>query len=519
MNTAIRPRLSHAPIAQETLSKRLKICVVLLVLANFVVPVVLSSYNYTLKQLILVMILLDVCLYPTFRYFAQRETGIPILQLLCLSFAGQYALPILTQEPGIDLGIGFRYLPEEDIESALMLTILGVFIMVVVYYFVGRSRALKEMPCVKLPLNKKKAEIFCLLAFVGFLVQPRLPGLLPEEIYKQFLAIFTLIQNQVLVGIAILGWIVYTGQGRRWHRILLYAIVLICALRGFSTTMMEQMFIPPCVLLMTKWLYTRSIPIPTIALIVVVFILLSPTKKDIRVSATDIREAGQTQSTFDRASEWIGQAYDYWTGTLAGERDLTESTSTAASRTDLIHSFSYIHSLTPSVIPYQYGETYSYLAVGWIPRAIWPTKPVANYANNFYAVTYEISTEEGVEKSTFGVSLLGEGYMNFGWFGVVLIVFVLGTVTRLVEHLFGQQRSGAGGHAIFLATFVYFINGIGTSTEMMLGGLAQNLIATCFLLWWVREKRQTLLKSEEQLKHVPLLSRFALRPRTPQPRT
>jgi hypothetical protein len=199
-------------------------------------------------------------------------------------------------------------------------------------------------------------------------------------------------------------------------------------------------------------------------------------------------ESETQSSASERSLQWINQAYLFWIESLSGARTLTESTSDITSRTDLIHQFAYIYSLTPSVVPFQNGETYKYFAVALIPRVIWPEKPVANSSNNFFAISYGISTETGVETSTFGVSLIGEGYMNFGFAGVLMAMAVQGLILSALEQIFGGIKSGAGGIAIFVATFVYFLNGIGSSAEIMFGGIIQNLVCSAILLWWIRER-------------------------------
>ncbi|HSS19396.1 MAG TPA: O-antigen polysaccharide polymerase Wzy [Pyrinomonadaceae bacterium] len=485
MNSALRIN-NRVAIGKASINRaRLTAGIVLSV--TLLVPLFLSRYNYSVREVALAMILLDVCLYPTYRYFFHRETGLPILPVLCLSFALQYSAPILTNDPGLPTAFGFRVLEGSDIEAALALTIVGIIILEITYYFVSRNNLLKALPSANLPMSKGKTEIFCLAVLAVSIFLPRLQTAFSQDTYLQFQAMIVLFQNQVLVVISLLGWLVYSGQGRRWHRLLLYVVIAVAAFRGFSTTMIEMMILPLAVFFMTRWLYLRRLPIVTLALITFLFIFLSPVKKDIRGNIVQGGAAVAETTTTDRASDWISQAIDYWRDTLNGTRDLAESTSDAANRTDQIHNFAHIYSLTPSVLPYQNGSTYSYLLIAWVPRIIWPEKPQANEANNYYAVAYEISTEEGIKTSSFGVSLIGEGYMNFGVTGVVLVMLVLATTLAVLQHIFAGPASGPGGQAIFLATFVYFLNGIGTSAELMFGGLIQNLVCASILLWLVKQ--------------------------------
>lgn len=472
--------LSKAP-------KRLRLALVLLIFLNLVIPIVLSNYDYSVTQLVLAMILLDICLFPTLRYLL-GESGLPILPVLCLAFAAQYALPIFVQEQGLVLTDGFRYLDDGPVVAVLILSIVGVSTLQIAYYSLNYRKAVRLLPHVSLPLNRKRAEIFCGAVFLLSLLLTRVQAGVSQETYLQFSSIIGLLQNQLLVAIGILAWIVFSGRGNRVHKILLYTIVAFAALKGFTTTMMEAMMTPLAVLFMSKWFHTKRLPVSMLIVIGVLFLFLSPVKKDIRTAIIENRTAAAETSATDRATDWITQAVSYWGESFSGRRDLAESTSDASSRTDLIHTFAQIYSLTPEIVPYQYGDTYSYLAITWIPRVVWPEKPLANAANNFFAVAYNISTEESIKTSSFGATLMGEGYMNFGVAGVIIIMIILGLVTSLLEDVFAGAQSGAGGQAIFLATFVYFLNGIGSSAELLFGALIQNLVASCILLWWVRTR-------------------------------
>ena len=140
-----------------------------------------------------------------------------------------------------------------------------------------------------------------------------------------------------------------------------------------------------------------------------------------------------------------------------------------------------------------------------IPRVFWPDKPLTT-TNKWFAITYGITTEEGAEKSNFGISLLGECYVNFGLAGVIFMMMFQGAALSTLEQIFSGEKSGAGGHAVFLAFSIWFLNGVGTSAEVLFGAILQNMICSCAILIWLRKRRPF------DLRFAPIL---VCRPRLP----
>lgn len=460
-----------------------------------IVPCVFAYYEFSYIKILLATISLSICLFPTARYFARHESGVPVISVLCLAYALQFAIPIFSNQPEIRLAYGeVKYLEDTNVVGALLLSIVGISALQIGYYALQSGKLAKSIRVVDLHLNEKKAVIYCVLVGILLPIILSLRAVLSEQQYVQFSAIFTLLQNQQLVVIGILGWLVYSGRGSKWYRLLLYFVVGITVWRGLSSAFLEQAIIPLAILFVTKWLYGRRISVLSVGFVIVLILFLSPVKASVRQALWfDSASVNvDSDSISDKAFLWIDQASQYWIETLNGERNITDATSDAASRADLIHQFAHIYSVTPDIVPFQYGRTYSYFAVALIPRVIWPEKPQAGGANNFFSVTYGITTEEGAKRTTFGVSLLGEGYINFGGVGVFLIMAVQGIVLKLLQHIFGGTKSGVGGQAIFLAFFVFFLNGVGTSAEILFGNIFQNLLCSCLLLWWARDKSSAL---------------------------
>jgi hypothetical protein len=460
------------------------------VCAVLIVPLLLSANGYLWQEIFFGVVLIIACLYPCARYYSHRETGLPTLPVFCLAYAMQFAFPVFTHDDTFQLlGGEVKYLAEADVVTALILAIVGICTLQIGYYWFQSTSYKRIVPVAHLPLNKRRALTYCVLVGIFLPLLFTFQGIIPEEFQQPLSSILRLLQNQVLVVIGILGWLYYSRHGSRIYGFWLYGLVLVASMRGISGGSLEEALVPIGVLFVVKWLYTRRVPITPIIATAALVVFLSPVKSDYRQQTwqgenPDLAE----QSSLVRGTAWISSAVEYWQDTFSGSRDLAEATSSATSRADFIHQVAHIYSMTPSAVPYQYGKTYSFFAVSFIPRILWPDKPTAGSANGFYAVTYGVSTEEGARTTTFGVSILGEAFMNFGWAGVVFVMLLQGILIGALHYSFGSYESGPGGQAVFLAFFVYFLNGIGSSAEIMFGGILQNLICGYLILLWAREK-------------------------------
>ena len=463
------------------------VCSALFALA---LPALLWRWEYGYYETLLASLLIIACFYPMVRYLSGKDSGIPAMAILSIAYAIQFAVPIFTRDATIELAFGeIKDLNRGDVIAALVMALIGVISLQLGYYWFQQSRIKKVIAPRSLYLNKSKAIIYCVVAGLILPLLLSSKGLIPEQFQLPLSSILRVLQNQVFVVIGILGWIVYSRQGSsKWFQIWLYALVAAAVISGMAEGSLESAVVPIAVLFVVKWMYTGRVPLVTLTAVFLVVLFLSPVKAQYRGKIWFGESVDIEQSALSKATLWVSEASDYWGDTLSGNRDFVEATSGTAGRADFIHQVAHIYSLTPSVIPYQYGATYSYFAVALIPRALWPEKPLTGNANNFFAVTYGISTEEGVKTTTFGMSLLGEAYINFGWFGIVLVMFFQGLIIGLCKYMFGEWTSGPGAQAVFLAFFVFFLNGIGSSAEILFGNILQNLLFGYLLLLWARQK-------------------------------
>jgi oligosaccharide repeat unit polymerase len=93
---------------------------------------------------------------------------------------------------------------------------------------------------------------------------------------------------------------------------------------------------------------------------------------------------------------------------------------------DIYSSSALIVQSFPQQFDYEYGRSLVPLLLGWVPRSVWPEKP---YPFSIYANTIRGETL-GDRSASIAVGLSGEGYGNFGLFGVLLWGTLMGLACR-----------------------------------------------------------------------------------------
>ncbi len=124
--------------------------------------------------------------------------------------------------------------------------------------------------------------------------------------------------------------------------------------------------------------------------------------------------------------------------------------------------------------------TYGYQLLGaiffFVPRSIWGSKPIGSGAM--------ISQFQGQQFSNISCPLIGEGYINFGIFGVVLFAFVFGVLNTVFDRKYWENATSQNFSFIkiiypFLPPCFFF---------MLRGDLMSSLaytLAYVFIFWFL----------------------------------
>ena len=421
------------------------------------------------------------CLFPMAHWYARGGTELPVFELICLSYALQFSLPVYTQPNRVIIQSQPVHLSWDGVYTALLAVELGVLAMIAGYYVARRSPLAHWLPRFDLPLPLERRATYLRLALPvgGMVTLLNAVGWAPLQA-KSVGAIVFLLASQLNMAIFLLTYTVYQAEkpGTAW-RLSLYVTVAIAFAIGLTTGMLESAMIPLAVFLIARWHATGKAPsLALLAGMVVFLLVLNPVKAEYR---QQVWFGGEATGLDQRLGVWTDLIQGQATAVLDPERAVENQAdlTTSLARFDLIHKFAYMQKLTPAVIPYYGGETYSYFIYAWIPRVLWPDKPTASDANNRLDVDYRLKLKG--QGSTISIGQLPEAYANFGLWGVVIVMALQGFILSLLNSVLNGPRS-EGGRVIYLTLLIYFLNGIGSLTIMLYGALLQHILANALIL-------------------------------------
>ena len=141
----------------------------------------------------------------------------------------------------------------------------------------------------------------------------------------------------------------------------------------------------------------------------------------------------------------------------------------------------------PGKLNYEYGATLVTIFIAWVPRELWPNKPVTNVDNTIGIEVYGASTygSGGVPPG-----IIAELYWNFWIPGVIIGCFLLGFFLKVIDQTVLANISNPNVVLLFVVNFMFIgLAFVGSSFSSVLIGLLQTLIPLVVILNVITEKK------------------------------
>lgn len=417
--------ISEATSVKRELPSALALTILFVLTVAVISGVRLSFGSPLLAALGLLIVALGLA--PSVYYYLNGfRKSIPLIEMSCFFYVLTFGLPALSI-------VGFRRRPNDAwMVSAALLTIGAMCALLAGYHLANRG-PINRFPSIRfaLPRTAREFEIFgwcCEAAYLLYYVLQRFFMINIGSI-DQLAALLGVVGKASLMYLFITRDLSASGR-----MVLLCAVMPFELARALATSLLAQFLVIGLLFAMVFQYATKRLPLKAIALVMLVFVFLSPVKHAYRKLSW---HGGQELGVVGGVTRFVDIAFQYWLRPMEDRFD--DVVDPLSRRTDHLGVLATVMSMTPRLIPYKNGETLMPLAYYWIPRIIWPDKPRAVLGNQ-WAKWYGF-LDPWDKITSFNLPWLVEYYLNFGIYGVLICMFLTGAVLAFVEKLFAESET------------------------------------------------------------------------------
>jgi hypothetical protein len=222
--------------------------------------------------------------------------------------------------------------------------------------------------------------------------------------------------------------IVRHGSGRSWLLAALLVEVVFGATAGFLKPLIWPLVV--CVIALAAFDRIRGRHVAVVTAGAVVVALFLPVVMAIRENRSGALGSGGTTGT-GSALATMGTQESAVAFESAYLKFFSRQSEVAASA-------GIIMALSPEVIPHEGAQQFLLLPTNLLPRVFWPGKPILSrgrwFAVNFFRL-------EETTTSSSAMTPFGESYLFFGWTGLIIGMWIIGTTLALLYRFL--DRPGA----------------------------------------------------------------------------
>ncbi|MGH9256335.1 MAG: hypothetical protein ACRD3C_17395 [Vicinamibacterales bacterium] len=426
------------------------------------------------------------------------EPIIPVSLLIGLAF-GIRAM-YLVYDPAAFFSIWLARVSFDDFLSRAVLLSMGAYgALLAGYYLVAipavhllRSR--RYVPTTTWPLRLNGAKLFALVAVALLATTVRIgsgeiAGAGQSEVTGATFAL-GILSALAQYAACILALHIAGGDDRRWLRLTLWFGVLpLAAFQALAFAGKAPILLALYAVMAARHYAKRRLSVPLLAAgaavaVLVVFPTVNafriPSERSLTVSSTgpNLREFASRVAAIPSlfaemsASEYVRSAAESMVGRANGVDSLAV------------------------IMKYGEGVGLGNQAAYWqiplyafVPRAIWPEKPVILTGSEF-ARLFVTPREEGLrEYPSIGVFHVGDLYASFGAGGVLIGMCALGFLFRVIYHFFDPARSpDLGMKFVYIILLWNIVNGFEADIPTIYGNLLKSLLIWGLIKMWLNAR-------------------------------
>jgi hypothetical protein len=365
---------------------------------------------------------------PGIQYLFDRDRPpMPFFPLVGLFYASGFGLSIFASKAAVT----GRWSITKVTEESLMLTFIGLALMNLAF-FCSKYFLWKKVSPIRFSQVYSLSKLLNLLW--GILILSTALRYIPFLRTIPSLGQFVRGAIYVVFGMFYILW--SRGQLPKFQAWLLTLVFIpLEVLPRLASGLLAEVMILCLFMIIVIWYERKRIPVVLIGILAVLYLGLAPVKAEYRSQTWN--ESGAQLNPAEKVQLFINLAIDYHQkntfnfSSTVRSAPKTSVLDQAAERSAQIIVLSKVMEDTPKRVPYWDGQTYLSLFTSFIPRIVWPDKPELRVGNEFGKRYHYLDSNDFT--TSFNLPWIVEMYANFGYWGVIFGMPLVGVFLSLVE--------------------------------------------------------------------------------------
>lgn len=432
-------------------------------------------------------LLFFVCAFPSVAYVGGHRFHIPLLPMWGLGYFAMFGMPVLTMERSASVNLYNQ--TQNSVVDALRLAALGgVGCLATAYTSLG-AWIEKTIPRWQLPWDPTHAgRAGILLIFVGLGAYYSRFFLKPLMGVHQFLFVVSQFST---IGTLTLFLLQLRSRLPLWLKFFLWGFAFpVQMLLALGTGALWDVVRTASPLFFCYAAERRRIPWAGLLAFSLCIIPFLGTKGEYRSYAWYGED-----SPVEISESAVGKGLAFIKLTLlrmkeGGLETYTVAAETAESRVNHLELLVTLREMTPSIVPFWNGHSYTSLLWAFVPRILYPSKPTKTTGNEF-GQRYSILHQDDDATSVNLPHQVLEMYINFGIPAIFIGMAAIGLIYRAVLAFLDRPETGERG-LIIGCTLLASLLSLDSDFSLVFGGVIYYVLLMIFFTRFLRPHPGTI---------------------------
>lgn len=366
-------------------------------------------------------------------YFYHRGSLFPVIECVFLQFYIYFAMPVFF-EGGSTMQASFHFLSENgSIRLALFATLLFFITFLIGWTMVPERRRVELGPS-----EARHIPLFVIILYGIITLGINVVFNTYDQSHITWYSSILFFLFSPLIAQLLLLFEMQNYPKNQIIRFVLNLFNIAMIIVGLMSSRLDYVIEPILALCLGYFICDGKVPKKLIVAAFAILLIFNPAKLVYR-ELVSFRTTGFENVTIEQKVEaWVQSISQIWINKDSAKQVAFK---TSVNRFDLLIINATVISQVPETVPFAMGEPWMAIGIGIVPRFLWPDKPnMTRITSDRFNILFGMTTVDIAEVSTGAYPVIGDGFWNLGWAGIIIVALVMSVFWKSIYSIWRKNQ-------------------------------------------------------------------------------